>query len=102
MFIDLIETAMRNGRRDEANYTVTAPDAEVFTNLWTLTHKTDADRKYFVEVDEAGVPCRCNCPAAKKAQKETGENVCKHQYILAEYIRIEQTFVEAEDLYAKL
>ncbi len=91
--LSLIETAERNGRRDAGKYTFTAPDADVFTTTWTLTHKADPKRKYFVETDEAGVPCRCNCPAALRAKDTAGENVCKHQYLLAEHLRI----IEAEE-----
>jgi hypothetical protein len=86
--LSIIETAERNALRDAGKYAFTAPDADVFTTTWTLTHKTDDSRRYFVETDEAGVPFRCNCPAALRAKDTVGENVCKHQYLLAEHLRI--------------
>lgn len=86
MLLDLIETAISNGRRDEGKYTFTAPD-EIFTDIWTLTRTTDTSRRYFVTLDEAGIPRRCSCPSAKRAEEMTGENICKHQYLLAEYLR---------------
>ncbi len=101
--LTLIETAERNGRRDAGKYTFTAPD-DIFTDKWTLTHKTEEGRRYFVTLDEAGVPARCNCPASLKAWDQTGEYICKHQFILAEELRIremEKAMDEAEDLYVK-
>jgi hypothetical protein len=101
--LTLIETAERNGRRDAGKYAFTAPD-EIFTEKWTLTHKADEGRRYFVETDEAGVPFRCNCQASLKAWDATGEYICKHQFILAEELAIRETetaMEQAEDLYVK-
>ena len=75
--------------------------------IWGIRRKgaKPGQRLYTVRVDQAGVPCRCSCPAAKDAEKKTGENVCKHQWMLSEHLRIlteERTAAECEDLYAKL
>ena len=105
LILDLTETAIRNGRRDEGKYTFTQP-CEIFPGQWLLARTEKGQtRRYVVRVDESNVPYRCNCPAAKGAEEKTGENLCKHQWILADHLRIleeEKAWAETEDLYAKL
>ena len=89
LILDLTETAIRNARRDEGKYEILPPFSYLPT-IWGMKRigAPTGERLYTVRLDEAGVPFRCSCPAAKKAEAATGENICKHQWILAEHLRI--------------
>jgi hypothetical protein len=85
-----IETAIRNGEAQAAQYDV-FPSATGISTRFVVQHKVNYQTSTYTVETEKGYE-KCNCPAWKKG------GACKHEVMVAEYLQCEEADAKAAEL----